>query len=258
MKIIKYLLLFVLLLIGGVFVFIKVVDKPLPDGIAGPDAEQMAKEMLISVNDSAWNNTGAVTWRFVRSPSDHKYIWDKTSHLAQVEFNKNIVQIDINNRRGVVLGNTSSLSTLDKAELCEKAWKMWSNDSFWLNPITKIFDPGTERSLATLDNGQTGLKVTYVSGGVTPGDSYVWTLNDSYRPERWNFWVSIIPVGGLGFTWDNWVKLSTGAWVSTLHEGVITINIADVRGKQTLEELTGNSELFRPLLEGSAKELMSY
>ena len=174
----------------------------------------------------------------------------------QVEFEDQVVQVDIDKRRGTIIGSSEHLSVLDKVELCEKAWRLWINDSFWLNPITKVFDDGTMRSLATLKDGTEGLMISYSSGGVTPGDSYFWILNENYRPVAWKFWVSIIPIGGLRFTWDEWIQLSTGAWISTYHDGIIGIRIADARGKATLEELTGVNDLFQPLLD--AENLIAY
>lgn len=257
MKVLKYLFGGIVLFGVAIYVLVKIADEPLPEGVHGNEAEQLAKRMLEAVNDSAWHQTGAVTWRFVRASADHKYIWDRQRHLAQVEFDDNVVQIDINNRKGIVLSSEGTPSTLDKVELCEKAWRIWVNDSFWLNPVSKAFDPGTTRSIVALEDGTKGLMVSYSSGGVTPGDSYVWLLDTQDRPEAWKFWVSIIPIGGMRFSWSDWIQLSTGAWISTTHSGLIEIRISDVRGKRTLEQLTGVNDLFKPLLE-NASELVSY
>ena len=91
-----------------------------------------------------------------------------------------------------------------KDQLLEKAWKQFANDSFWLVAPFKIFDPGTERLLVDLEDNKKGLLVTYTSGGVTPGDSYLWILNENNIPIAYKMWVNIIPVGGVEFKWTDW------------------------------------------------------
>jgi hypothetical protein len=57
-----------------------------------------------------------------------------------------------------------------------------------------------------MQDNQEALLITYASGGSTPGDSYMWFVDQNYRPKAWRMWVSIIPVGGLETTWE---KLKT-------------------------------------------------
>ncbi|MEQ6120892.1 hypothetical protein [Reichenbachiella sp. MALMAid0571] len=244
MKVFKYFILPLVILTGTVFLVYKIVDEPLPEGNSGEEADLLAKKMLESISDDAWQNTGAVQWEFSSRKGINKHLWDRKRHFAQVEFEGNLVQIDINNRRGVVLNNSHSLSELRKAELCEKAWRLWINDSFWLNPVSKVFDPGVSRKIVKLEGTKQALLVTYESGGVTPGDSYLWILDNNFRPQAWKFWVSIIPVGGLEFSWEGWEQLQTGAYISTIHKGVIDISVNNVAGRGTLNELTGGKDIF--------------
>jgi hypothetical protein len=46
-----------------------------------------------------------------------------------------------------------------------------------------------------MQDNQEALMITYASGGSTPGDSYVWFVDQNYMPKAWRMWVSIIPVG---------------------------------------------------------------
>jgi hypothetical protein len=68
----------------------------------------------------------------------------------------------------------------------------------------KVFDPGTRRGIVILEDGSEGLLVSYTSGGVTPGDHYLWILEASGLPKAWRMWVNIIPIGGLEFGWTDW------------------------------------------------------
>jgi len=251
MKVFKYFIVPVIIILGLAFVSFQFFNEPLPQGTSGMAADELGKKMLVAVSNDLWEETGAVKWEFMAGSKKHKHIWDKKRHLAQVEFEENIVQIDINERRGVILNKSQDFSYLKKIELCEKAWKLWANDSFWLNPISKIFDPGTIRSIIKQENGSNALLVTYTTGGVTPGDSYLWLLDEKSKPFAWQMWVSIIPTGGLQFSWDGWTKLSTAALISTTHDGIVDIFVSNVRGKSTLNELTGSKDIFTKLNEGA-------
>ena len=108
---------------------------------------------------------------------------------------------------------------------------MFNNDSFWLVAPYKIFDEGTERSLVSLEDGSQALLVTYTSGGSTPGDSYLWLLNENEIPYAYKMWVKIIPVGGVEASWDHWTKMESGAYLPKSHKmGPITLSMGDVRG----------------------------
>ena len=106
----------------------------------------------------------------------------------------------------------------EKEKAIQTAWSLFANDSFWLVAPYKIRDSGTSRKVIILENGEKGLLVTYSSGGVTPGDSYLWILDEDGRPKSWKMWVKIIPVGGLEFTWENWQQQG-GAWFAPIHKG---------------------------------------
>ena len=97
-----------------------------------------------------------------------------------------------------------------------------------MNPLVKLRDDGVE--LSSVEPKQ--LLVTYRQGGNTPGDQYLWTLGPDGLPLSWQMWVSIIPIGGVEVTWENWVQLKSGAWISTLHrvQG-FEIKLTDVRGE---------------------------
>jgi len=221
-----------------------IISEEMPQGQSGPAADAMAQEVLKAVNIEAWEQTGAVSWTF----GPHKHLWDRTRNLAQVEWGETRVLLDLSTRKGIVYENGKRVEGEEADKTLETAWFFWVNDSFWLNAPAKLFDKGTSRSIVQTEEGPQ-LMVSYASGGATPGDAYLWKLNeDTGRPESWRMWVKIIPIGGFGSTWTDWEQLETGAWVSTMHQtGPLPRDLKPVKGAERLFDLTGGKDPFRPL-----------
>ena len=214
-----------------------ILSRPLPQGSQGEEAERFATAMLQSVNFKAWERTGAVSWEF---PRGHEHLWDRRRGYARVRWDEREALIDLASRRGVVCRGGGCV---EEPESVEKAWAMWANDSFWLNPVVKIRDPGTTRELIVTEQGQRALLVSYNQGGVTPGDAYLWEVDEeTMRPVRWRMWVSILPLKGMAFEWERWITLSTGALVAADHDGLFDVNLKGIRGAATLSELLGSEE----------------
>jgi hypothetical protein len=202
---------------------------------AGPDAEALAHQMVRAVDGDAWSRTGAVRWRVM----GRAHLWDRQRGLARVEWRDNRVLVDIANKSGRAWNKgVEVVADADRRRLVDKAYALFINDSFWLNPVVKAFDDGTSRARGS-DHGRRALLVSYASGGLTPGDRYLWILGDDARPVAWRLWVKIIPIGGLEFTWEGWTRLATGAWVATSHKllGLDAVHLTDVAAAATLHEL---------------------
>ncbi|MEO1087328.1 MAG: hypothetical protein AAFY88_24085, partial [Acidobacteriota bacterium] len=184
------------------FVLLKVFDKPLQaGGDVGPEADALAERMMAAVDVEAWARTGAVEWDF---SGRQQHLWDRNRGFARVRFQDQEVLLDLNTRRGVATRGGQTLNPEEVEPLLEKAWSLWCNDSFWLNPVAKLFDDGTTRALAPIPgsaDGAPGLLVTYGAGGVTPGDSYLWAADDDGLPQTWWMWTQILPVGGVKASW---------------------------------------------------------
>ena len=238
-------LLLGLIILSGVVAYIA-IDEPLPEGQAGEKADALALQILEAIQAEAWENTGAVTWRF---PGNHHYIWDKKRHFVLAEWEQNRVLFDVKTKKGIAYTAGQKVDKENNDALVEEAWKIWVNDSFWLNAPAKVFDAGTRRALVEAE-GRQALLVTYTSGGVTPGDSYLWILNEDNLPIKWKMWVSIIPIGGIEFTWEDWQTTQTGAYIATLHANpLFSIEITDLETADTLEALTGGTDPFQELIE---------
>lgn len=221
-KILRVLGILLLLIIVGLFGLYLFKNESLPQGEAGAKADALAREMLTAMNKAAWDTTKSVSWTFRGA---HDYTWDREEHMVTVKWDENTVILDPETQEGAVIVEGTTLTPDQEQALVETAWSFFNNDSFWLAAPYKAFDPGTERSIVTCADGREGLMVTYTSGGSTPGDSYVWVLGEDKRPVACKMWVSIIPIGGIEFSWENYQQLPSGALVATDHKAMGLLNV---------------------------------
>ena len=75
--------------------------------------------------------------------------------------------------------------------------------------------------------------------GVTPGDRYLWVLDEQGLPTAWQMWVRILKIDGLEATWEDWVTLPAGAKISTRHRilGLPLVRITDLVAAERYEAL---------------------
>ena len=222
----------------GLSAAVWLLSRPRPRGGSPDRAETMVNAVQTNLNREAWDQTGAIQWTF---PRGHRHLWDRHRGLSRVQWGEVEVLQHLDRRAGIVRERGIEVYDERKTELLNKAWALFANDSFWLAAPFKMRDPGTSRAVATVD-GTEGVWVEYGSGGVTPGDGYFWVLDESGRPKRWNMWVSIIPVGGVGVSWTGWTQVPTGAWIATSHQFDYVpfgVELEDVDAAATIEELVG-------------------
>lgn len=233
--------------IVGVALLVYSMNDPRPVGTPGPEADALARSMEAAVNKEAWERTGAVRWSFFEQ---HHYVWDRARGMVELRWGDSRALFDTADQRGRVWKNGEEQSPEDADKALETAYAYWINDSFWLNPVVKLFDEGVERSVVELEDGRKALLASYSSGGVTPGDAYLWIPGADGLPAAWRMWVRVIPVGGIEVTWEGWQELSTGAKVATEHEGwgrLMTF-ITELEGAEDLEGLGVDPSLFDPIL----------
>jgi hypothetical protein len=53
------------------------------------------------------------------------------------------------------------------------------------------------------------------------------------------------------FSWEDWTRISTGAWISQFHDGLFNIRVKDLAAAPTLEKLVGKEDPFEPLFTPS-------
>lgn len=202
---------FVVLLIIGFLAYLY-IDESVPDGTQGQEAEALAGEMLKALNKPGYDSISLISFTY---PGGHNYEWDRENNKVRVRWDNKDVYLDLN-------------QSPDDFNVIEyQAYEYFLNDTFWLVAPFKVRDDGVIRSTVDVKDGR-GLLVTYTTGGVTPGDSYLWIIGDDGFPKAWKLWTSNVPIGGLKVGWGGWVE-KEGVWFSTFHpSAVIDLEITDL------------------------------
>ena len=230
-------------IIGGVIVFFTLptlllfgfmyfkYNEDLPTGEQGVAADQLATKMLTALNEEAYLNTDYIEWTF---KNRHKYKWYKSKNTCEVYWESFTVILDLDNQQhSKVFVLEQEYNGIEKQDYVKKAVDYFNNDSFWLVAPYKVFDAGVERRLVTTEDHKKALLVTYNSGGSTPGDSYLWHLDQDGKPKSFQMWVEILPIDGLEATWENWTTTESGAQFPTFHKLlVLGIELDDVKAIQ--------------------------
>ncbi|MDD9965254.1 MAG: hypothetical protein OXR73_03445 [Myxococcales bacterium] len=233
-------------LVTLVWMMFRVLSEPRPRGTAGPEAEELARSLEAWSYPEGWQTTGAVKWTFA---GRHQLLWDRYRQLISVRFDGVHVLRHLHTATGGrVFRRGREILGPERGALLDKAYAIWANDSFWLNPLEKLFDDGVVRQRVALPEGGYGLLVTYRSGGVTPGDAYLWLTDERGAPRAFKMWVSVIPIGGLEASWEGWKTLATGARVSTVHRvGFKAVELTQIAAARSLLDLTGGEDPFAVL-----------
>lgn len=244
-KWITRILIFIAILIAIIVIIGYSSSEKEPQTTQNKEADLLAQKMLDAIDIKAWDSLKYLTFDF---KNIHKYLWDKQANQVKISWAEYLVLMKLDTQKGVVYKNGEMLSENLSQAILEEAWGYWCNDSFWMFAPFKVFDPGTSRSLAKDEEGKDGLMVTYNSGGVTPGDKYLWFLDQNYIPTGFKIWVKVIPIGGVYFTWENWITLSGGAKLATSHlKAGIDLKMEDVKEGVILSDLGESMDLFGPL-----------
>lgn len=208
-KILGFLFL-ILILFLGIYYFVN--NEKLPNGEKGEKADALATKMLTALNKDAFDTTEIIEWNFI---NEHFYVWHKQENLVEVSWDENKVLLKTKKPSDSEVYINDKLTKND--DLIKKAESYFNNDSFWLIAPYKVFDSGTERRLVNY-NDKDALLITYKTGGSTPGDSYLWILDENNMPISYKMWTSIIPLGGVSATWSDWKNTKSGIKLPTKHK----------------------------------------
>ena len=202
------------------------LSAPLPEGVEGPEADALANQMLNALNVEGFHQLETISFSF----GEHHYLWNKATNKVDVLWDDYQVALDLDDPSESEAYQNGEVVE-KKRSLIDKALAYFYNDSYWLAAPYKVYDEGVERRLVKTEDGTKALLVTHTSGGVTPGDSYLWLLDDTYRPTAFKMWVSIIPIGGAKASWEAY-ELVSGVPFATKHRmGPLSLFIKNLDGK---------------------------
>ena len=215
-----------LLLFG--FLYFK-YNQDLPQGVSGKEADALAYKMLDAINYQDFKSTKYLEWTFKKR---RHYKLDKVNNICEVYWKVNKVVLNLNDYRQSKVFIHGFKNESDMAEdLISKAIKYYNNDSFWVLAPYKIFDFSTVRELVKTADNEEALLITYKSGGSTPGDSYLWLLDDNYKPKAFKMWTSRLPIDGIEASWSDWTTTQSGAVIPTFHKFLFFgLEITDIKG----------------------------
>jgi hypothetical protein len=195
-----------LLLIAGIVIKI-IFTEEIPQGTNPKEADAMALRMLDAINYHEFYKSEEITWTF---RNKNTYRWNVRENMVEVSWDDYRVELfTIEPNSSTAYKNDTRLSGTAKSDAMDYAIKNFNNDSFWVAAPFKVFDRGTTRKIVEED-GEKKLLVTYESGGSTPGDVYLWTLDEEYRPVSFKMWVSNIPLDGIEAQWSDWEMTAGG------------------------------------------------
>lgn len=222
-------------LVAGLVGFL-ILDKKLPNGVEGPEAEALADKMLAAVNKPGWDSLAYLQYTYFKG--GHKILWDKRRNLTEVKWDDHRVIVDPTAMEGIAWEEGNQIHHDQDDKLITKALTLFWNDTYWLAAPFKIRDPGTTRSVVNNEDGTQSLLVGHSSGGRTPGDHYLWHLDANGLPSAWQMWVKILPIGGVRMGWTDWQTLPGGAKVAFTRTSSLTdLHFPEIKGGMSLAEL---------------------
>lgn len=241
MKILKWLLIIlgVLILTGVIGCF--ALSEKRPTGEPTSQADALAQNMLNALNYENHKKTTYFRWDF---GGRHNFFYDQQRNKAIINWKGNKVIMQLDTQAGTAYADGVEVTGDKKQKLLDKAWAHWCNDSFWMFAPFKVFDPGTTRKIVKDEDGREGLMIEYLSGGVTPGDGYLWLLDDNYMPTGYKMWTSIIPVKGMYASWENYEE-HEGAKYATLHNLGFKLEIKDFLASNNLSDFGFEKDPFQ-------------
>ncbi len=244
MKYLKYIFFILLILFVIAFIALKVFSEKEPVGQAGQQADALATEVMEKLNKQAFDSLPYLQWEFFRP--GQKYFWDKQNNRAIIEWGENKVLMNLDSQMAVAYKDGQIVEGEALEKMKTKAWSNWCNDSFWMIAPFKLFDPGTTRELVEVEEENAlGLHVKYASGGVTPGDSYLWIIGEDKIPTGYKMFTSIIPLQGMYSSWAGWDNFG-GVLLSTKHSiAGKEVEMKGVKAGRSLQEFGYTEDPFK-------------
>ncbi|NNE70218.1 MAG: hypothetical protein HKN29_07610 [Rhodothermales bacterium] len=139
----------------------------------------------------------------VNQPSRH-HLWDRMTGDYRVEYQRAdtafVVLFNTQTQEGVAYKD--GVEAANSAQLVERGYSAFINDSYWLLMPAKMLDPGVYREMVPDSSSATHevVRLTFENVGLTPGDAYyVWVNRETGFADRWHY---VLQSGGQ--QWCNW------------------------------------------------------
>ena len=188
-------------------------NSPLPgfDKIGSdPQAIALADQTMERLGGrSNWDATRYITWRFF---GKRLHVWDKWTGNIRFEDTNNTVLMNIHTQQGRAWHNTTEQTNPDTlAQMLEKAYHAWINDSYWLVMPYKLKDSGVTLKYLTPGYTEAGrladiLELTFKEVGLTPENKYhVYIDREDKLVTQWDFFPTAdTPEPRFKTPWTNW------------------------------------------------------
>ena len=219
-------LLAIVLLLGTIITCTVLgLSEPLPRGQAGPEAEALASKIEKAIGFEAWRKqTAAIEFIFVKRNSHH--FRDLRRDLVEVRTgNTRVLYSNKDRSKFLAFQNGEKLEGQAARKAVYQAISYHTNDLFWMNPWSMLRAPGTTRQLV----GKQALLLSFKSGGVTPGDSYLIVTDENGLPTRIQMWASVLPLDGMEWSCEDWFQSETGVMLNRYYAGLKDVKLKDVK-----------------------------
>lgn len=231
----------VILAIAIGYMSLKAISEEIPESTNDNLATSIAKQIEAATGKADFDNFRYLRWSTIRN---HSFVWDKTQKQVIVHFSDYKVLLNLDHLDSSRVFEEEHLTDNKKVAIIQKAYSHFCNDSFWLIAPYKLFDEGVQRTLVKRGS-KNQLMITFASGGVTPGDSYLWYLDDNHLPTGVQMWTQKIPVDGIYITWENFKVVSGTSQIALDHKfGPINIKIENLEAGNSMHDLKLDKDPF--------------
>jgi len=164
-----------------------------PQGNADEKSAALAAQTVKAMGGREnYDATRFISWRFF---GRRYHVWDKWTGDYRMESDKGqTVVMNIQTKEGKAWENGEAITDAEKlAEILDRAYKIWINDSYWLVMPYKLRDPGVTLVYAREDQTEDGraadvVTMTFEAVGVTPENKYeIYFDKESHLVTQWDF-----------------------------------------------------------------------
>ena len=208
-------------------------------------AELIADAVLERVGGQEnWDQARFIRFTFVRRNRSPQFTWDRWTGRLRIESKNDagvpyVVLMNVKTRQGKVVVEGRALSGRELSEYLNRAYAMWTGETYWLLMPFKWKDPGVNLSYDGEEriDGVTYDKVhlTFDDVGRSPGDQYWAYVNrETHLMDRFRFKLQ----GGAEGTyrWTKWFRYGGLLIATERASDTEVIRFEDILVTDTMED----------------------